>query len=46
VSPRSQEFLDEAHDRLEASRLALANGFDGVAASLAYSRCSTRRVRR
>lgn len=36
MSPRSEEFLEQAHDRLAAAREALAAGHRGVAVSVAY----------
>jgi len=36
VSPRSEEFIEQARDRLAAAREALAAGHRGVAVSVAY----------
>ena len=36
MSPRSQEFIEQARDRLAAAREALAAGHRGVAVSVAY----------
>jgi len=36
VSPRSEEFIDQARDRLAAAREALEAGHRGVAVSVAY----------
>jgi uncharacterized protein (UPF0332 family) len=36
MSPRSEEFVEQAKDRLVAAREALASGHDAVAVSLAY----------
>jgi uncharacterized protein (UPF0332 family) len=36
VSPRSEEFIEQAHDRLAAAGEALAAGHRGVAVSVAY----------
>lgn len=36
MSPRSQEFIEQARDRLIAAREALAAGHRGVAVSVAY----------
>jgi uncharacterized protein (UPF0332 family) len=36
VSPRSEEFIEQARDRLAAAREALAAGHLGVAVSVAY----------
>lgn len=36
MSPRSEEFIEQAHDRLAAAREALAAGHFGVAVSVAY----------
>jgi len=36
VSPRSEEFVEQARDRLAAAREALAAGHRGVAVSVAY----------
>jgi len=36
VSPRSEEFIEQARDRLTAAREALAAGHLGVAVSVAY----------
>lgn len=36
MSPRSEEFLAEAHDRLGAARATLAAGFPPAVVSLAY----------
>lgn len=36
MSPRSEEFIEQARDRLAAAREALASGHRGVAVSVAY----------
>ena len=36
MSPRSEQFLASAHDRIRAARAALAAGFPSVAVSAAY----------
>ena len=36
MSPRSEEFIEQAHDRLTAAREALVAGHRGVAVSVAY----------
>ncbi|HEX7246144.1 MAG TPA: HEPN domain-containing protein [Solirubrobacterales bacterium] len=37
MSPRSEEFIEQAKDRLVAAREALTAGHDAVAVSVAYS---------